>query len=348
MLYSRGYWDDVQSVIENIPNIDMLFGKSILITGSTGMVCSSIIDIIALLNRTRNASIYLFLAGRSKQRIKKRFEGVLKQNEYEYIKYDATKNQMINLKVDYIIHGASNANPTIYAREPVETLLGNIIGLKPLLEVARSNRGSRLLYISSSEIYGNRVDNQSKPYKEEDYGYIDILNPRACYPNGKRAAETLCASYGAEYDTDFVITRLGHIYGPSITEADTRASADFTKNAAEGHDIIMKSAGNQLRSYCYTLDCATAILTVLINGEAGNAYNVSNSFSIISIRDFAEIMAHYGGVNIVFENASDSEKKGYNLMTNSALDAEKLEKLGWKSSFSIERGIKATLRYYGY
>lgn len=116
----------------------------------------------------------------------------------------------------------------------------------------------RLLYVSSSEVYGNKTGNQ--PYKEKDYGYVDILNQRACYPSAKRAAETLCTAYGQEYGLDTVIVRPGHIYGPTITETDSRASAQFTQNAIEGEDIVMKSAGMQMRSYCYVLDCAYPIL----------------------------------------------------------------------------------------
>lgn len=346
MHYSQEYWKDVSSVIETIPNENQLFGKTILITGATGMVCSSVIDVIAWMNHHRGAGINLMLAGRNKEKIVSRFRDVLSQDEYQFIEYDATKKQSLNLKVDLIVHGASNANPAIYAREPVETLIGNIIGINTVLDVAKNNPSSRLLYISSSEVYGNRTDGSNKPYREDDYGFVDILNPRACYPNGKRTAETLCASYGQEYGVNFVTVRLGHIYGPSITKVDTRASASFTRDVAEGHNIVMKSAGDQLRSYCYTLDCASAILTVLINGESGNAYNISNKESIVSIRDMAEALARAGRVRVVFENPSDIEKKSYNLMSNSGLDAEKLENLGWKAKFGLKDGVERTIKYY--
>ena len=346
MHYSQDYWKDVSSVIENISNVKQIFGKTMLITGATGMVCSSVIDVIAWMNHHRDARIHLMLAGRNKEKIASRFRDVLSQGEYQFIEYDATKDQQLSLRVDYIIHGASNANPAIYAREPVETLLGNIVGLNTVLDVAKNNPRSRLLYISSSEVYGNRTDGSNRPYSEDDYGFVDILNPRACYPNGKRTAETLCSSYGQEYSVDFVTVRLGHIYGPSITKVDTRASASFTRDVAAGHDIVMKSAGNQLRSYCYTLDCASAILTVLLNGSTGNAYNISNKDSIVSIRDMAEALAKAGGVKVIFNNPSDEEKKSYNLMSNSFLNAEKIEKLGWIAKYDLVEGVKRTLRDY--
>ncbi len=346
MHYADAYWDDISVIVENIPNLKLLYNKTILFTGSTGMVCSPVIDIIIWLNHKCDANIHLILAGRSKVRITNRFHDVLNENEYQYYEYDATRDQQIDLKVNYIIHGASNANPAIFGKEPVETLLGNVVGLNSILNTAKRNPDSRLLYISSSEVYGNRTDNSNEPYREDEYGYVDILNPRACYPNGKRAAETLCAAYKQEYGVDFVTVRLGHIYGPSITQEDMRASAAFTRNVADGKNIVMKSEGSQLRSYCYTLDCASAILTVLINGLSGNAYNISNKNSVVSIREMAESLAEIAGVKVVFENPSDAEKRSYNLMSNSSLNADKLECLGWKAVFDLYEGSKRTLKYY--
>lgn len=344
MIYNPEYWNDVSSVINNIPLIRKLYGKRLLITGSTGMVCSSIVDIIVFLNKKCGAEIHLMLAGRDRERIEHRFSDIMENNEFEYIQYDATKDMKLTCNIDYIIHGASNANPALYFKEPVETLIGNILGLNTLLKTVKHNPGSRLLYISSSEVYGNKMDSKNQLYKEGDYGFVDILNPRSCYPNGKRSAETLCVAYGQEYDVDTVIVRLGHIYGPSITKNDTRASAAFTRDVLAGHNIVMKSAGEQLRSYCYTLDCAAGIITVLLNGETGNAYNISNKNSIISIKDMAKMLADEGGVKVIYENPSYLEKKSYNMMNNSALDASKLEKLGWKAIFDLNHGVKQTLR----
>jgi nucleoside-diphosphate-sugar epimerase len=339
MIYSAGYWDDVRTVCEHIPKIEKLNNKRILITGATGMICSSVVEILEYLNREFNAGIEILLAGRSEERVRGRFP---KSFHFSYLSYDATKPFHMDADADYIIHGASNANPAVFADEPVETLLGNVVGVNSLLELAKE-KNARLLYLSSSEVYGNKDGRQ--PYSENDYGFVDILNPRACYPNGKRTAETLCAAYGAEYGVDTVIVRPGHIYGPTITERDTRASAQFTRNVLNGEKIVMKSAGTQLRSYCYTLDCASAILTVLINGETGAAYNISNKDSVVTIREFADALADYAGTQIEFENPSDAECKGYNMMSNSSLDSQKLEELGWSAVFNLPEGVKHTVDY---
>lgn len=341
MIYSDVYWDGYSKVRNSVPNIDKLKNKKVLITGSTGMICSAIVDLLFYLNKKKGLNVTLYLAGRRKYRVINRFNIFKEGEDYFFVAYDATKELHLDIEVDYIIHGASNANPSLYTKEPVDTLLSNVIGLNSLLDLSVKTNVQRLLYISSSEVYGRKES--SEPYKEDDYGFVDILNPRACYPSGKRASETLCSAYSEQYGIETVIVRPGHIYGPTITRTDSRASAQFTWDVVDGHDIVMKSAGNQLRSYCYTLDCASAILTVLLNGESKNAYNISNKNSIVSIRSLAEELANCSSKKIIFENPTDVEQKGYNLMDNSSLTSDKLEALGWKASFDLHEGIKHTI-----
>lgn len=342
--YCDEYWDDVDRVIGCVPGLETIFDSTILVTGATGMICSSVVDILVRLNRRYNAGITIYLAGRNRERLEARFSPFVSGQDYSFVYHDATKSQEFSIHADYVIHGASNANPAVYSKEPVETMLANIIGLNDLLAWAARINSKRILYISSSEVYGNI--NEVRAYKEDDYGYVDILNQRACYPSAKRAAETLCVAYGEEYGVDTVIVRPGHIYGPSISDTDSRASAQFTRKAASGEDIVMKSAGLQMRSYCYTLDCASAILAVLLRGERGNAYNISNKESISSISDIANALAKAVDRKVVYENASELEKKGYNMMSNSSLDATKLEQLGWRALFDLQQGATRTLKYY--
>lgn len=342
--YCNEYWQDIKYVAQHIPRLNKLYGSSILITGATGMICSAVAEVLFFLNKEISANIQIILAGRDKDRMQKRFFCFIEGKDYSFCKYDATSDYLLDAKADYVIHGASNADPGKFSKEPVETMLANIIGLNTLLRSATNTNAKRLLYISSSEIYGNKE--KKRPYKEDDYGFVDILNPRASYPSSKRAAETLCSAYSSEYGLDTVIVRPGHIYGPTITDSDSRASAQFTRKAKSGEDIIMKSAGLQLRSYCYTLDCASAILTALINGKSGEAYNISNSKSIVTIREMAEALAKAGKVNIVFENPSDIEQNSFNLMDNSSLVSKKLERLGWKAIFDINEGTQKTLSFF--
>lgn len=341
MICNEQYWSDVKEVIAQIPRVENIKESRILITGATGLIGSAITDLFLWLNKNYGYRIQIFLAGRSEEKMAKRFEAFVEGEDYIYVPYDASKNCEFDIEVDYIIHGASNADPKSYVAQPVDTMLANLIGTNSLLKFAYEHQSRRLLYISSSEVYGKK--NDATPYMEDDYGFIDIIRPRACYPCSKRAAETLCISYGMQYGVDTVIVRPGHIYGPTILDSDSRASAQFTRNAVNNEDIVMKSAGVQKRSYCYMLDCASAIITVLLNGKMGEAYNISNKDSVVTIRELAEALADYAGTNVIFECPSDEEIKGYNMMENSSLDAKKLENLGWKACFDLKRGVNRTI-----
>ena len=141
--------------------------------------------------------------------------------------------------------------------------------------------------------------------------------------------------------------RPGHVYGPTATATDTRASSQFPRDVLAGQDIVMKSPGTQLRSYCYVLDCVSAVVTVLLHGRRGGAYNISNPNSVVTIRQMAQAFADAAGRKIVFDNPSDAEAKSYNLMDNSALDSSALQALGWQGLFDLPAGVAATLDAMG-
>lgn len=341
MIYDTSlYFKDLERAASCVDGWNALKGKRILITGGTGMLCSAVADLLMLENRRQELGIRLILAGRSHERTAKRFYYAEEGRDYVFFEWDAVRDKTLKADADYYIHGAGNAHPSLFAVQPVETMLSSLSGTGAVLEAARRTGGD-VLYVSSSEIYGRK--DEARPYREDDYGFVDILNPRAAYPTAKRAAETLCVSYGAEFGLRCVMVRPGHIYGPTITETDSRASAQFTLGALEGKNIVMKSAGSQLRSYCYIADAASAFPAVLLKGEASSAYNISNPDSIVSIREFAEVMAAASGREVVFENPSDVEMKSYNLMSNSSLASKRLEGLGWKAFFDIGEGCAHTL-----
>lgn len=342
MNYTVTYINDLKLSQNTVPNLKKIYNSHILITGATGLVCSAIVDFLLVLNDTVNANIKIYLAARSEEKALQRFGNKLKRADIVFVAYDALKIIKWNYELDYIIHGASPANPYLYVKQPVETMFANIIGLKNIFEYAVKHKTKRVLFISSSEVYGNK--DSSSPYKEMDYGFVDITNPRACYPSAKRACETLSAAYHDEYGVDCVNVRLGHIYGPTATRTDTRASSQFFYDVIDAHDIIMKSAGLQKRSYCYVADCVSAIITVLINGEVATAYNISNSRSIVTIRELAEMIALISGQHVRYANPTDAETRGYNLMTNSSLDGTWLEKLGWQGYFDLQTGVTHTIQ----
>lgn len=342
-IYDSKRWiSDLDEIISVLPELEELSGKSVFITGCTGLICSAVTDVLLRRNLVCEDKITILAAGRSEERVRARFAPYDKEEWFRFVPYDAASmHNTFPEKCDYIIHGASNASPNKITKEPVETMAGNFIGMKLLLEYARRENVKRVLYVSSSEVYGRKEG--SKPFQEEEYGFIDILNSRSSYSVGKRAAETLCASYADEYGVDSVIVRPGHIYGPTAVESDNRVSSAWAYSAARGQNIVMKSAGSQIRSYCYCLDCASAILTVLLRGVKVQAYNISNPDSIISIRDVAELLTEASGTELRMELPTEAEKKGFNPMMNSSLDAAKLMALGWKGAFDARRGFAHTI-----
>ena len=342
-VYSSSLWiKDIENEAKDLTVLNELAGSTVLITGSTGLICSAIVDLLAWYNRSHDANINVLAAGRDTEKIKTRFRAFCNEKWFQAVEYDATSEKNdFSFECDYIIHGASNASPSKIVEQPVETMLSNFSGTKYLLDYSYAKNVKRFLFISSSEVYGNKSTNE--PFCEDEYGYIDLLNPRNSYSVGKRAAETLCASYASEYNVDYVIVRPGHIYGPTASQTDSRVSSAWAYDVANGIDIIMKSDGSQLRSYCYCLDCASAIITVLVKGQSGEAYNISNPNSVISIREMAEIMTQYAGVELRMELPTAEEKKGFNPMINSSLNSNKLAGLGWFGVFDAKTGFAHTI-----
>lgn len=342
-LYDHNTWiRDMDQVITVLPELDRMAGKSVLITGAAGLVCSAAVYLLFRYNDTHGDPVRILAAGRWMEEMEQRFGDLVNRPDFQFVPYDASRpDNQLDVHADYIIHGASNAHPAMIVKEPVETMLSNFLGMKGLLDYAKEQKTEKLLYISSSEVYGQKEDDE--PFREGQYGYIDLLNPRNSYSVGKRAAETLCASYRAEYGVASVIVRPGHIYGPTAGPQDSRVSSAWAWQAAKGEDIVMKSDGSQLRSYCYCLDCASAMLKVLLSGEDGGAYNISNPASVISIRRLAELLAEAGGVNLRMELPTEAEKKGFNPMRNSSLDATNLLGLGWHGCFDAKTGMGHTV-----
>lgn len=344
ILNSKTYINDLRYTITRTDIFDCFKDKSIFITGGTGLIGSGVVDLLLMANSMRNLNIRILLAARNVGKAKSRFLDFPDSNvlsNISYIQYDATKKNNLDFKANYIIHAASNAHPKAFVDRPVDTMISNIDGLKELLDYSRSNNVENVLYVSSSEIYGR--NNMMTPFKEDEYGYIDILNPRNAYASSKRASETLCSSYYKQYGVKSTIVRPGHIYGPTAAKNDSRVGSSFAYCGAEGKDIVLKSDGRQLRSYCYVLDCATAILTVLLSGTPATAYNISNFNSIISIKKLAEMYAEAGNVNLVYDLPTESEKTAFNPMDNSSLDSQKIEELGWRGIFDARTGTSHTV-----
>ena len=314
---------------------------SYLVTGATGLIGSCIIDTLLWANRNLNHSHKIYAIGRSKRKMELRFEYNQNCEWLHFIEQDICKPFNFDCNTDYVIHAASNADPRSYALYPAETMLTNILGTQNILEFCKKNTVKRLLFTSTFEVYGEIPG--ADIFDETMSGTLDTTILRNCYPESKRAAEFLIKCYSDEYDISAIIARLCSIYGPTMQNSDSKAHAQFIKNALDGKDIILKSPGTQRRTYCYVLDAVDALFKLLFEGISGEIYNVANENSVITIAELAHTVAAFSGTKVLFNVPDSIEQKGFSKPQNCILSNRKLQSLGWKGRYNIEDGIRQTL-----
>lgn len=335
------YKEDLLNIISD-NDFNQLQDCNVLITGASGMIGSVIVDSLLLGNELFNLNIKVFALSRNKNSLLRRFKSNINNPLLKFVITDINIPLDFDYNFDFIIHAASNAYPKAFSDDPVGTLMTNLNGVNNLLDYGKNHNLKRFLFVSSGEVYGQGEKNL-KSFIEDYSGYVNPINPRSCYPNGKRAAETLCVSYQNQFNLDTVIARPCHTFGPSATVKDNRAASQFINNIVNDQDILMKSDGLQLRSYIYVSDCVSGIFAVLLKGEKGNAYNIANKNSNVTIREIAQNLTSLYNKNIIFENPCDKEKNSFNPVSQSVLDATKLENLNWTAKYDIIAALKRTV-----
>jgi nucleoside-diphosphate-sugar epimerase len=337
------YAEDVDYVSHIDADWKMLDGKTVMITGATGMIGTFLIDVLMQRNAAYNSEIHIIAASRNINKLEDRFKSYKGSEYLVLLKYDVTEKFTYTGHIDHIVHAASNTHPKEYSNDPIGTITTNILGTYNLLEWIKDHVGCKMTLLSSVEIYGENRGDVDR-FQETYSGYIDCNTLRAGYPESKRLSESMLQAYQSQAGVESVIVRLCRTYGPTVEPDDTKAISQFIKKAADKQDIVLKSAGTQLYSYIYVSDAVSAILYVLMCGKNGEAYNVADASSDITLKELAEILANEAGTSVVYEIPTDNEKKGYSTATKALLDPAKINKLGWKPRYTMEEGLTRTLK----
>ncbi len=337
------YMEDVNRTARLTLPWEKLSGKSVLLSGATGLLGSFLVDVLMSRNES-GMDCRVYALSRNENRARERFSQWNTNKLLRFIPYDINKPLVDNSigKTDYVLHMASNTHPLQYSTDPIGTITTNIIGLQNILDYSVAHKAERVAFASSNEIYGeNRGDVEL--FDEQYCGYIDSNTLRAGYPESKRCGEALCQAYIRQKNLDIVIPRFTRSYGPTMLKSDTKAISQFIQKAVSGQDIVLKSKGTQYYSYTYMSDAVSGLLTVLLCGEKGEAYNIADTSSDIMLKDLAAIIAGEVQRHVLFEIPEETERMGYSTATKARLDGSKIRSLGWQPYFHIESGIKRTI-----
>ncbi len=316
-----------------------LYGQAVLITGATGLIGQAIVRRLLQENSRVTALV----------RDRYQAEQLFGQTErLEYLVSDVTELKVEKMDVDYIIHGASNTSSRAFIQDPVGVAFTALEGTRRILELAKHNQGrlKGLVFLSSMEVYGAPATDDK--IDEKQGTNLDTMTVRTVYPESKRMCENLCACYARQFGIPSKVVRLTQTFGPGVKYDDGRVFADFARCVIEGRDIILHTNGETKRCYLYTEDAVSAILTILVKGEVGEAYNAANEETYCSVFELAQMAAQCcekGEIQIRFDSEPGLETYGYAPTLHMNLDTAKIRRLGWRPEadlrYMFEKMIEA-------
>ena len=313
-----------------------LEGKSVFITGGTGLIGYTVTSAILYYALTRGKKIRALLLVRDEEKARAQFAGALADGcDLAFLSGTVEELPPVKEKIDYIIHGACPTASRYFVEHPAETARTIFAGTANMLELARQKQVSGMVFLSSMEVYGQTLER--RVLRESDLGPIDLYSPRSVYPEGKRMAENLCCAWAAEYGVPVSVARLCQTFGPGVKKEDGRVFAYMARCALAGEDIRLSTPGTKENMYLYTADAAGAILLLLLRGERGTACNVGNPATYCAVREMGELAAKsLGEGKIRVETNTGGSGSLYPPDSYLRLDVSRLEALGWRPTADLE------------
>lgn len=280
--------DDIREILSLVDNEYKKFNnKTILLTGGRGFLGRYFTEFFLSINKKLNKpcriiSIDNMITSGSLGNI------LTNDKNLKFYRKDICKKIILNEKIDFIIHAAGIASPFYYKKWPLKTLEVATTGLKNVLDLANKNN-SKLVFFSSSEIYGN-PDKKNIPTLESYNGNVSSIGPRACYDESKRLGETLVKVYSDQFGLDASIIRPFNIYGPGMQKNDYRVLPNFISKIVNGEKLQVYGNGTQTRTYCYITDAMNGFIRVLLKGNRGEPYNIGNLKPELSVLNLVKLI----------------------------------------------------------
>jgi UDP-glucuronate decarboxylase len=308
--------------------------KNVLVTGGAGFVGSHLCEKLL----EKGYKVYCvdnFYTGTVKN-----ISNIVKHPNFRLYEHDVTSEHFRDhfsvRALDYIYNLACPASPVHYQRDPIATLMTCVMGASNVLEIARKTK-ARVVQASTSEVYG---DPEVHPQPETYHGNVNPTGPRACYDEGKRAAETLFFDYRRKHDVNTGVFRIFNTYGPRMAKNDGRVVSNFIVAALADAPLTIHGAGWQTRSFCYVDDLVEGIVRFTESKEIG-PINLGNPGEF-TIEDLASIIIskiNKGYKSYVERTVDDPQQR------KPVIDLAK-EKLGWEPKVSLEEGLDRTIEYF--
>ena len=338
MIQQRNLWlEDLESILHSdFIDFDRFQHHTLLITGANGLIGKALCTALLHANRAKNLNLHVIAMGRDERRMEEAFSSWMGE-DLSIVVQDITSPLIIDRPIDDVFHCASPTDSSYFVKKPVETIWTALDGTRNVLDFAARTGVKSVVYLSSLEVYGNPGETAGL-ISESMFGMIDPMSVRSSYSEGKRMAECCCAAYASEYGVPVKVVRLSQTMGPGINKEDRRVFAQFVSSVLDGKDIVLVTEGKTRRNYTYLSDAVTALLTIAIRGKSGEAYNVANEDTAISIADMAKLaisVRPQSASKLVFDLVDDAGKLGYNPVVNVCLDTGKLRALGWEPKVAL-------------